>query len=1419
MNVWLHFDQMSFKGVLSSGFNLKSDLWAEAAFTTAMTGYEESITDPSYLGQHLIFATSHVGNYKPNVIRWQNSFKSPFSFAQSVIVRELTENAFFKELNVPVISQVDTRSLVRFLVNHPSPSVLSLSEVPPSVEIFKKNKKMIQQNCSDLSVVSVKKTYWAKKTDGPVLGLINYGCKKAIRQRLLEGKYSCVEFPYNVSAQEVLSYSPDLVLLSNGPGDPRFYTKEVEVIKLLLKEQVPLRGICLGHQLLSMALGAEIVSLPFGQRGVNHPVFDHETGEVLITSQNHGYAVKAKENVEITHTSLFDDSVEGIRCKGVRSVQFHPEAFPGPKDGDIFFQEIETFLEQKFQSSLDLRPLPRCMDKTPLFKKVLIVGPGPIRIGQACEFDYSATQACKVLREKGLEVILLNPNPATIMTDPELAHRTYVGPLTEEYLQDIILKEKVDALLSTMGAQTALNLCLALDRSGFLQNHDVALLGASGDTIEKTENRELFAKELESLGLRTGVRLKAFTPQEALTKSKEISFPLIIRRDYALGGKGALLLKSSEELKKVLEEETNFPITMEKSLLGHKEVEFEVMVDKEKNGVIVCSIENIDPCGVHTGDSVTVAPALTLSDETYQRLRRMSLQIAKHLGVVAGGANVQFAIHPEDESDIVVIEMNPRVSRSSALASKATGYPIAKISALLAVGYTLKDIQNDITKSSPVVFEPTQDYVAVKIPKFAFHKFPASSSELGPSMKSVGEVLALGGSFNEAYLKALRSLESGGEVPAFYEGESCEDLLKDLRKPLPNALLRVLECLRKGASLEEILNHTKITPWFIKQMELIVKKEKNIDSFNLRTLKSIGFSDKYLAMLKGLREKDIYDQRKREGVFPSFYPVDTCSGEFSALTPYFYSTYPAFPSEVEKINPKQKSVIVLGSGPNRIGQGIEFDYSCVHVCQRLKEENIPSIMINSNPETVSTDYDTSDRLYLSALYAEDLRDIFNFERPQGIVSSFSGQTGICLREDMDEDDFPFLGPDLKTLKVCEDRFEFGKLIETLGLDHNPGLEIHSKKDLIDALVKIGPPVIIRPSFVIGGDSMYIIKSIEDLPDVVQKSLSTSRVHFQVEKYLENAVEYDVDLVRDRFGNTLFCVCEHIEYAGVHSGDSGMIVPPIHLKDSLLKRLKSFSILIAQKLELQGVLNLQFAIQGEDIYCLEANPRGSRTIPFLSKAYNCFLAKSALDAMLGKKISSELEEKKFYSVKQSTFPFDRFLSDSIILGPRMRSTGETMGMAKDLPTAVLYSYLGNFPSLQTIGPLLLSLCEKDKKLLLPYLKDLNSKGYEFWGTEGTAYFIRDNGYSCKSVGKVHDSGDTIVSVLKHTPFVFVANTPFNQGDSRSEGDLIRHTAISYGIPTFTRPENIESLFKALIYYKQSVPVSLQEFHYGQSIFCS
>ena len=1423
---------------------LKEGIWGEATFTTAMSGYQETITDKSFLGQHIIFATAHVGNYPSS----DRDLQASKSYASSIIAKNFSYNKFLSKTKVPIFTCFDTRALIKYITSKKGShtSVITTNKKSPEKKSFS-DKKLI---CNKLELVSKKGMQIIIKGKNPIV-LIDYGCKNGIIENLKKLRLPLVIVGAETNAEKIISLSPRLIFLSNGPGDPRVHKYQIEVLKQIFKSNIPIRGICLGHQLLTLALGGKIIKLPFGQRGTNHPVIEHTTGKILITSQNHGYATEEKSiekikkdkslNKEfyISYTSLFDCSVEGLASTDgfLKSVQFHPEASPGPNDAIGFFEEITTYLNKKQKitkvNTLKLEPfisLQKTIKKKIPYNKILIIGSGPIKIGQASEFDYSGTQACKVLVEIGVEVVLLNSNPATIMTDPSIATKTYIEPITKDTLKKIVKREKIDAILSTMGGQTALNLCMDLSEENYFKRNKIELLGANIDTIRKTEDRDMFAAEVESLGYKAGKRFNVFSKNECLkTSEKKLSYPLIIRRNFALGGQGAVTVSSKNELKKILDADMIFPATLERGLYGWKEIELEVMVDKEQNAVIVCSIENIDPCGVHTGDSITVAPAQTLSDNLYHRLRTMSLNIAKHMGVVAGGANVQFAINPKDEDDVVVIEMNPRVSRSSALASKATGYPIAKISALLSVGYTLKEIINDITKVSPVAFEPTLDYVAVKIPIFPFNKFPMSSKVLGPQMKSVGEVLALGGNFNEAFMKALRSLEIGLELPHLSrlsfvkEKKMTVSFIKErLSTTYQLSLLTAMEGYRLGMTTKNISLISKIDSWFLRQVEQIVVNEKeistkinvnNISKEDMIFYKGIGFSDKHLALLLGSRQEDIFMYRMENNIRSVFKAVDTCSGEFSAKTPYFYSTYASSTNEAKPIG--RKGIVVMGSGPNRIGQGIEFDYSCVKSCETLRSKGIKAIMINSNPETVSTDYDTSDRLYITPLYHEDIFGILIYENPKGFITSFSGQTGIGVRRHIENTfmnrykKINFLGSSLSVIESTENRNLFAKILKGFDISKTRSKEVSGYKQFINSIVdEIGFPAIIRPSYVIGGDSMYILnsfKDIQNLPKEITYQLEINKI--QVENYLENAIEYDVDLIRDKYGNNVFTICEHTERAGVHSGDSGTITPPVKLKGNILTKLKNISIELANKMNVIGSINFQFAVENnQNIFCIEANPRGSRTLPFLGKANKLDLPGISTKAMLGEKIKSNKMSSLFYAVKQPTFPFDRFLEDNIILGPKMRSTGESFGIDRKASHAVLKSHLGNYSEVTAKGNIFISLSIEGKDILVPYLEDLHKLGYRFWATEGTHKNIIEKGVKCKKVSK-----NNVLDVIKNENFKLVFNTSNNLNSVVLNSKKIRNLAVAYGIPCFTREETIIELVKSIIAVDPTdlKPINLQE----------
>ncbi len=1059
--------------------------------------------------------------------------------------------------------------------------------------------------------------------------------------------------------------------------------------------------------------------------------------------------------------------------------------------------------------------------------KILLIGSGPIVIGQACEFDYSGTQACKALRDEGFEVVLVNSNPATIMTDPETADRTYIEPLTPEIVEKIIAKERPDALLPTMGGQTALNLAVALAKNGTLEKYGVELIGAKLPAIEMAEDRKLFKEAMERIGVGVCPSGLAETMAEAKEIAQQIgSYPLIIRPAFTLGGTGGGIAYNQEEFEEIaqsgLDASPVSQILIEKSLLGWKEYELEVMRDLADNVVIICSIENLDPMGVHTGDSITVAPAQTLTDKEYQRLRDASIKIIREIGVETGGSNIQFAVNP-DNGEVVVIEMNPRVSRSSALASKATGFPIAKMAAKLAVGYTLDEIPNDITKKTPASFEPTIDYVVTKIPRFAFEKFPGSQPVLTTQMKSVGEAMAIGRMFQESFQKALRSLETGRAGWGCDRNEklpSLEQIRAGLRTPNPERIFTVRHAMQMGMSVDEIYELTAIDPWFLDKLQELLETEKFLKKTPLQSLsrdqlyaiKQQGFSDRQIAYATKTSEDEVRAYRKSLGIIPAYKTVDTCAAEFEALTPYYYSTYESELLELgeddeertqvesEVLPSTKRKVMILGGGPNRIGQGIEFDYCCCHASFALQAEGFETIMVNSNPETVSTDYDTSDRLYFEPLTKEDVLNILEAEQPEGVIIQFGGQTPLKLAVPLQT--YLSNSPDVKTkiwgtspdsIDIAEDRERFEKILRELDIRQPANGIARSFEEALQVAKRIDYPVVVRPSYVLGGRAMEIVYSDEDLNRYMRYAVQVEPDHpILIDKYLENAIEVDIDALTDAEGNVVIGgIMEHIEQAGIHSGDSACSIPTVTLAPETLDTLRTWTKKLAKALNVVGLMNIQYAIQGtvdgDVAYILEANPRASRTVPFVSKAIGVPLAKIASRIMAGSTLSelgfTEEIVPQHISVKEAVLPFSKFPGTDIILGPEMRSTGEVMGIDTDFGKSFAKAELAASQHLPMRGTVFVSMNDRDKTAAIPVVKDLIDLGLKVVATAGTRQVLRDHGLEVDLVFKLHEGRPHVLDWIKNEQIQLIINTPL--GETAQEDDRqIRRAALAYKIPIVT-----------------------------------
>ena len=1077
------------------------------------------------------------------------------------------------------------------------------------------------------------------------------------------------------------------------------------------------------------------------------------------------------------------------------------------------------------------------MPKRTDIKSVLIIGAGPIIIGQACEFDYSGVQACKALREEGYKVILINSNPATIMTDPATADVTYIEPITWQTVEKIIAKERPDAILPTMGGQTALNCALDIWRHGVLEKYQVELIGAKPEAIDKAEDRLKFKNAMTKIGLGSARSDIAHSMAQAWEVQKTLGFPTVIRPSFTLGGTGGGIAYNSEEFeticKRGLEASPTNELLIEESLLGWKEYEMEVVRDSADNCIIVCSIENLDPMGVHTGDSITVAPAQTLSDKEYQILRNASLAVLREIGVDTGGSNVQFSINPVD-GRMVVIEMNPRVSRSSALASKATGFPIAKVAAKLAVGYTLDELRNEITGgATPTSFEPSIDYVVTKIPRFAFEKFPTADSRLTTQMKSVGEVMAMGRTFQESFQKALRGLEVG--VDGMNEKTQDREVLeRELGAPGPDRIWYVGDAFAMGMSVDEVFALTKIDPWFLVQIEQIVKIElelettslEKLDAATLRALKQKGFSDRRLARQLKTTDTAVRNARKALGVRPIYKRVDTCAAEFATNTAYLYSTYEsahAFntSSECEAEPTDKKKIMVLGGGPNRIGQGIEFDYCCVHAALALREDGFETIMVNCNPETVSTDYDTSDRLYFEPLTLEDVLEIVDKEKPWGVIVQYGGQTPLKLALDLEANGVPIIGTSPDMIDAAEDRERFQKLLHALKLRQPPNATARTESEALEKAAALGYPLVVRPSYVLGGRAMEIVHEQRDLERYMREAVKVSHDSpVLLDRFLNDAIECDVDCIRDHEGGTFIGgVMEHIEQAGVHSGDSACSLPPYSLSEQTVTEIKRQTAAMAAALNVVGLMNVQFAIQnieGQDvIYVLEVNPRASRTVPFVSKATGIQLAKVAARCMAGQSLASQGVTKEvtppYFSVKEAVFPFVKFPGVDTILGPEMKSTGEVMGVGKTFGEAFVKSQLGAGTTLPTSGKVFLTVKNNDKARAVQVAIALRAMNFDLVATKGTASMIRDAGIACVTVNKVAEGRPHIVDMIKNNEIALVINTVEERRNAIADSRQIRTSALLARVTTFTTIAGAEAAVEGIKHLEHLGVCSVQELH--------
>ncbi|GAA5481289.1 carbamoyl-phosphate synthase large subunit [Haloferula sargassicola] len=1101
------------------------------------------------------------------------------------------------------------------------------------------------------------------------------------------------------------------------------------------------------------------------------------------------------------------------------------------------------------------------MPKDTSIQKILVIGSGPIVIGQGCEFDYSGVQACKALREEGYEVVLVNSNPATIMTDPEFAHRTYIEPITPEVVEKIIVKEQPDALLPTLGGQTALNCSMDLFKSGTLDKHGVKMIGANADAIDKGEDRQRFKDAMVKIGIDLPQSGTAHTMDEARKVATELEemtgkrFPLIIRPAFTLGGQGGGIAYNREEFEEIVTRGLDLSpvseVLIEESLLGWKEFEMEVMRDRADNCVVICAIENIDPMGVHTGDSITVAPAQTLTDREYQIMRDASFAVIREIGVETGGSNIQFSIDPVS-GRMIVIEMNPRVSRSSALASKATGFPIAKIAAKLAVGYTLDELPNDITRETPASFEPTIDYVVTKLPRFTFEKFPTANAVLTTQMKAVGEAMSIGRTFKESMQKALRSLETGrwgfGFDPKEPKNPTRDEIEQKLAVPNSERIFWVQAAFVNGWTIDEVFETTAIDPWFLHQLKEIADEGQNLASLDLKDAKRLGFADRQIARARQLSgkvheatihgEKDmgplaearaepegavvdaatedsVRAERKARGLVPGYRLVDTCAAEFEAYTPYFYSSYG---DENEARETDKKKIIILGGGPNRIGQGIEFDYCCVHAAFAVKELGYEAIMVNSNPETVSTDYDTSDKLFFEPLTLEDVLNICDQEKPHGVIVQFGGQTPLNLAADLKRHGVPIIGTSPESIELAEDRKFFSALLDKLGLKQAEAGTATSEDEAVEVANRIGYPVLVRPSFVLGGRAMMIVHEESELRKYMNEAVDASPERpVLVDRFLDGATEVDVDCISDGTRSVVGAIMEHIEQAGIHSGDSACCIPAYSLSDDIKSQIDQAAKDLARELEVKGLMNIQFAVKDGELYVIEVNPRASRTVPFVSKATGVPLAKYAAQIMVGKTLDelgfTETIVPPYFSVKEAVFPWNRFPGIDIVLGPEMKSTGEVMGIDEDWGMAYAKSQISAFNTLPTEGNVFISVIDREKPRALQVAKDLVDLGFTLWATGGTHQFLQENGVACERVYKLLEGRrPNVVDMMKNGEIQFVINTPSDQA-ARADEVKIRSTAVSMKVSHATNLSAAEACVKAIRSLKERelIVKPLQDYH--------
>jgi carbamoyl-phosphate synthase large subunit len=1423
----------------------------EVVFNTCMTGYQEICTDPSYAGQLLVFTQPLIGNVGAAGVDMESSR----AWCRGVVVAEcsptsphwqaqLTFGAWLGEQGVPGLERVDTRALTRHLREHGTlRGVIAPASAGTVEELAELARRSPSVSDQDL-VGEVSRTttqHWEEPLhlalrkaaglgsgargsgEGLRIAVLDLGVKYNALRSLVSRGAEVMVLPHSASLAEIEQLRPDGVLLTNGPGDPATLAPQVALTKELL-ERYPVLAICLGHQLVGQAAGGTTSRLPFGHHGGNHPVLDLISGEVFVTPQNHEFQVDAasidpQSGWFISERNLNDDSVEGLRHRQlpVISVQYHPEGSPGPQDRQHLFDEFLGLCRTRRPAIPKSPPALSAGDQT--IRRVLVLGSGPIVIGQAAEFDYAGTQACRSLQEEGLEVVLVNSNPATIMTDEEVADRVYLEPLTVEVVTKVIERERPDGLLAGLGGQTALNLAVALDEAGVLERFGVRVLGTPLEAVRDAEDRERFKRRMLAIGEPVPPSRTVNTVVEATAFAQAVGLPLVVRPAFTLGGTGGGLVDTDAELERVVARGLQAsPITqvlVERALVGWRELEYEVMRDGEDTCICVCNMENLDPMGVHTGDSVVVAPSQTLTDKEHQQLRSAALRIIRALKI-EGGCNVQFALAP-DSFTYFVIEVNPRVSRSSALASKATGYPIARVAAKIAVGRRLREIRNQVTGRTCAAFEPSLDYCVAKSPRWPFDKFPHGDRRLGTQMKSTGEAMAIGRTFESAISKVLRSLEQVAPDPA-----ALRRAVERLEEPTDLRLQAVLEALRQGASPATVSRRTGYPQWFCDRLGDLADLERDLTEVGngdlplprLRLAKRAGLSDRRIADLTERSPAQVEEQRQAAGVLATFKSVDTCAAEFDATTPYFYSSF-----EVEdEQRGAAGSAVVLGSGPIRIGQGIEFDYCSVQAAAALRRRGLEAVMINSNPETVSTDFDCSSRLYFEPMDLESVLQVCRVERPLGVMVQFGGQTAVNLAGQLHRLGVPLLGSAAGSIEMAEDRGRFEALLQRLQIARPPGATTRDPEEAARIAERVGYPVLVRPSYVLGGRAMDVVHSVEELRLYLGDALLASGEaggEVLIDKYILG-MEVEVDAICDGQDVLVPGVMEHIERAGVHSGDSMAVFPPQRLDQTVISDLVRITTQLALGTSTIGLINVQYVVHRGQVLVIEVNPRASRTVPFLSKVTGVAMVDTAVGAMLGETLRSRnlavglLPPPPLVAVKAPVFSARKLDEVDTVLGPEMTSTGEVIGVSSELPAALEKAFWAALGSIPRRGGALVSIADQDKSEGLPIAARLAELGFSIFATPGTAAALRQAGITVVEVSKLHAGRPNVLDVTVSGQVGLVINTisgmPTNEMEAENvtpgarrpvrDGYRIRQAAVQRGIPCLTSLETAAALVAAL-----------------------